>query len=582
MKCFMLMMLLAVVSGAHAGERVGNGGNAVVCYTDSTKQKVVSVEMFDHWEMSRVYKNQYTLNFLNSSLSIEEIMTDIITRIAKFDIYRAKQYQAIALQILSDIPQIMNNSDLPVIEDDHPNFTPKAPCYKEQFAVQIKDPSPNQNRFEISKRLWESPYTTNQDRAGLILHEVFYRDFIENGATDSDDTRMFNFLVSSTFFNNLGVSQYKNLLQQTGLPNMLVEQVEVEFGSQKVIMQLDPRSITKEGNTISGWLMNIVTLKSDYVSGTIDYLRDSPYGSPEQRAIGYSRVILTEKPKSQTYILSEIYQDQNYRILYNLDFIYNGSVVSISPWRYDWSFKFNNAGLPMQGRIEKGSIKVQVNGQEVQCGIGPFAFFSNGNLKGCFTQSKINIRGVQVNASYVRFNEIGELLNIGLKEDTLITHSTCTSPILFKGGSFINLLPNGKLDPSKKTVEYFYNSIIKEGTLANPPSHSYSGKIYESSFKDTEFVGCKMKAKVNVQIDSKNEMMLTLPYQNLDISKYHNIFCKAEGFEGNWVRTSNTIQVREMFTKVYDLLTLKSKDAPIGSNFKQITGNCIKNVEINL
>lgn len=203
--CTMLM-----VTSAYAGYGVGNGGNAVVCY--NPKGQITSVELFDYWEMERVLASTASLDLGDVGLPVKEKLDKVFKRIEKFDPSRGSDLRAVAYNLANNIDEyLVEKLEIVTIDDDSPRILPSLPCKKEQFAVQIKEPRSGEKPFLISKRLFDE--SNNDTRAGIILHEAIYRLAILNeGQTTSDNSRYFNFMVSSDYLNARDFAAYDSVL----------------------------------------------------------------------------------------------------------------------------------------------------------------------------------------------------------------------------------------------------------------------------------------------------------------------------------------------------------------------------------
>ena len=202
-----------------SGHDVGNGGNAVVCYTDSTRQSITSVKLFDYWEYDTVHPEFGGLDLGAPTLSVADKVSKFISRVRIFDKPRANAYRVYADILLNDLSSyLVTQIPGPSIDDDTPLALPTAPCYKEQFAVQVKYPAPGSRRFQINATLFNDPSTDNDARAGIILHEVIYRYAIQNeAATKSDGTRLMNNIYSKTAFDQKDSVDLQTLYHQASM-----------------------------------------------------------------------------------------------------------------------------------------------------------------------------------------------------------------------------------------------------------------------------------------------------------------------------------------------------------------------------
>ncbi len=192
-----VMLLSSTFAQAYSGEK-GNGGSAVVCY--GPQGNVTSVELYDYWESKLILNTSSEADFGSSQLSVEEKIRLFSERLALVDPDRSKRYLDVGLSILNQMNEILRD-DLGTtpINDDDSTINPNGNCRKELFAVQLKNPGTNDTRFMVRRDLYESPLVSNDVRAGIILHEAIYRHAIEKGATNSKNSRMYNYMVASNF-----------------------------------------------------------------------------------------------------------------------------------------------------------------------------------------------------------------------------------------------------------------------------------------------------------------------------------------------------------------------------------------------
>src|SRR5205085_1885391 len=70
--------------------------------------------------------------------------------------------------------------------------------------------------YTINKDLWDRMNTNN--RAGLILHEIIYKEALRDGQHDSVKARYFNAYLSSTKMASFTPQQYSAFLVRVGFP----------------------------------------------------------------------------------------------------------------------------------------------------------------------------------------------------------------------------------------------------------------------------------------------------------------------------------------------------------------------------
>lgn len=210
----LIVILISLYSVAQAGVRVGNGGDAIVCYSDSSLNTRTSIEMFDYWEHQQVSSIYGLLDLGSPQLSVQEKITKAAQRIARFDPRLSQEISTIAFSIAKEINSFLVTQDvIPEITDANPKVMPNnTNCFLTQFAIQWQNTDDGIRRFYISHDLFTDSLTSNDTRAGLILHEAIYRYAIMNGATNSDGVRFFNYVAATSYYALARLDDYVNIL----------------------------------------------------------------------------------------------------------------------------------------------------------------------------------------------------------------------------------------------------------------------------------------------------------------------------------------------------------------------------------
>lgn len=216
-----VFLAFTMASYSFAGVKVvGNGGDAVICYTDAARSTIKSVQMFDYWEQPQV-NNYGAIDLGGPQLSVQEKIQIAVSRISKFDPNLAQFINKNALNLANNISDyLVTKYILPDIQDMSPKVIPTQPnCYIEQFAIQYKDVQTGQKRFYISDLFYNHQSTSNDSKAGLLLHEAIYRfAILKQDAKNSDGVRFFNYTIATTAINSLRDTQlelYINLLKKS-------------------------------------------------------------------------------------------------------------------------------------------------------------------------------------------------------------------------------------------------------------------------------------------------------------------------------------------------------------------------------
>jgi hypothetical protein len=171
-------LALAAVAYAGEGNRVGNGGNALICEIGSAK----SVHLFDFQE------NGIDSLKLVQPTSEEALVTAAIKRLNS-----ASARWATALErqwgTFKSRTEMKSGVELETILDSLHTDVPKG-CKTKQMAIRREKPLPGQKDFVIDQDLFKQLSTV--DKAGLYVHELLYEHFHKLGANDSRAVREIN------------------------------------------------------------------------------------------------------------------------------------------------------------------------------------------------------------------------------------------------------------------------------------------------------------------------------------------------------------------------------------------------------
>ncbi len=201
---FTLTALSALPTYAGGG---AHGGDAVRCA--SQKPDVAdTVHLFDYFHQSEV-NPELKIDLGPPNLNYLEKAKMAFRRLKEIDPIAAEIYQKRVDKFESDTTFLMR-AQIPEIDDEATLITPKAPCYKIQWAVQLREPRMFEKRHMVDRELWD--LADNDAKAGLVIHEIVFRD-----TASSDSVRIYNTLVASGGILHLSVYDYLNLLRQYSL-----------------------------------------------------------------------------------------------------------------------------------------------------------------------------------------------------------------------------------------------------------------------------------------------------------------------------------------------------------------------------
>ncbi len=168
MKILLLSLLaFSAQTFAGGGDRVGNGGDVVVCGD--------RVELLDLYE-ARV-KGHKPLKL--ESDTHEEMLNEVIERrIHRLQPLRAKRFRDYGEEFFKE-SIILPGIELSDVDDAGLAVIPRG-CKLEQIVIQLSDADipPGGHRYTISQDLWDQLDEFN--KMALMLHEVIYREAILN------------------------------------------------------------------------------------------------------------------------------------------------------------------------------------------------------------------------------------------------------------------------------------------------------------------------------------------------------------------------------------------------------------------
>jgi hypothetical protein len=201
MKNALLVLALYTVP-TFADQRVGNGGDAVVCR--NVTGEINSVELLDYYEARKFY--YVDLDFPTSSDDPMTIVRSVLSRFKGTDEFKADKYLRRAEEFFSLVG--WHDGYLEDIPDDL-GLGYDHNCKLEQLV--IRNPRADHNRrlklFLIRKDLFDRMSPQNQ--AGVVLHEIIYEDFMMNlGEKNSINARNFHIYVASTLFVDIDLQEY--------------------------------------------------------------------------------------------------------------------------------------------------------------------------------------------------------------------------------------------------------------------------------------------------------------------------------------------------------------------------------------
>lgn len=212
MKSIVLLITMYTLGPcAYASTKVGNGGVVVVC---SSKSGYPEVQILDFVEARLIW--DLKIRDFSERLSATEIVQERINDLARFDPNRAERLTK-SLGSFFEESRFLKDANLVRTDDEQTIAVPKD-CLLDQAVVQIKPNFPAEKRYNISESYWSGLSDRPVEVAGLIFHELIYREAIERGHTTSRRIRYFTAYLFSEQFVEQSEEDYREVLASVGLP----------------------------------------------------------------------------------------------------------------------------------------------------------------------------------------------------------------------------------------------------------------------------------------------------------------------------------------------------------------------------
>lgn len=192
---------------ALAGNDAGNGGHGVVCR--SLSGEVISIKILDFYEAEQLWGIHHQLG---TSGTYMERVALALNRLKRVDPYRAERYQKHAEEFAAKAKFLPGVTLVNVPDTAHLAF-PKG-CLVEQIVNQRAPQFPEDSRYVVNLDLWN--LLDDANKAGLVLHEVIYREAIEKKKTNSRGARYLNANITAVEFESITHPDYIKKLQAVG------------------------------------------------------------------------------------------------------------------------------------------------------------------------------------------------------------------------------------------------------------------------------------------------------------------------------------------------------------------------------
>jgi hypothetical protein len=206
LKIASVLCLLLIGQQAFAQNRVGNGGDGILCEKEGEKPKA---ELLDFYESS-----QKRIETEAPYAEVVEARLKALEKVSGGGLGETllKRWKAMKNEI-----EWKKDIELVDVQDSKHLFTPSDKnCKLKQIALRRAEAASTQKRFVIDETFWNQMAPVSQ--AGLLMHELVYEHFFKLGETDSVKARTMNAYVFSPDLESGGPEGYWKLIQSLKIP----------------------------------------------------------------------------------------------------------------------------------------------------------------------------------------------------------------------------------------------------------------------------------------------------------------------------------------------------------------------------
>ncbi|MBI1860827.1 MAG: hypothetical protein HYR96_07915, partial [Deltaproteobacteria bacterium] len=232
------------------GQDVGNGGDVLVCPKGTA---MPGTFLLDYYEG----ETRYGFHLIQEESEAPTVIAQHLVERMSVDPIRRKMYLDQLGTFMNEALFIPNTTLIDVPDSEHIAL-PKG-CAVEQVAIQLIPQFPEEKRYTVSKDLWDD--MTPSHRAGLMVHEILYREVLESHK-NSIRVRYFNSLLAAKEFGDPTVFEYSLLLQRIRFPvgylnfqGYLLSSITYENGQVRAGYFFYPSELAKpfviQGKTLS-------------------------------------------------------------------------------------------------------------------------------------------------------------------------------------------------------------------------------------------------------------------------------------------------------------------------------------------
>jgi hypothetical protein len=269
MKYLFLSVLLVSSLPLWAGDKVGNGGDVIVC----PDQRTIILDIFQG-------KQDWGFEEIPRGGTRTQIITDTLNKFMMTDPLISQKLLSRAMELEKELAQLeqseeyksklvkLTKNELVNISDEGVAELPPG-CQIVQAATQIQMPFPGEVKFTFQKKTWQSLDTDVQ--ASLILHEVIYEHMIFVGEYYSRSARYMNAALHAGNLDTVrGYFDVSSLFVWTNLNIVESDKIARFFGASnkcKIVYRRESRNDNQMA-------MLTITIGRKTVVGRMESFRD--------------------------------------------------------------------------------------------------------------------------------------------------------------------------------------------------------------------------------------------------------------------------------------------------------------------
>jgi hypothetical protein len=244
--CIIISLLFLISLNLFAGDDKGNGGNAVVCYSETGE--IESASLLDFYEASTFrfifFDLETPANTLQSKIDL------VVSRLVKFSPDFANNFKINSDDFLSK-SLFLRNIRLTSSEDSfHFGLPSNENCVVKQVIHQNTDTFQEDFKYIVNLDLWEM--LPLDHKVGLILHEVVYGHLLFQKTSRS--VRYFTSLITSKRIDRNNLKEFVSLLKEVGFTEFAYYGYKIDL-TKNVYFQKSDKITIWSAISISGDLI---------------------------------------------------------------------------------------------------------------------------------------------------------------------------------------------------------------------------------------------------------------------------------------------------------------------------------------